>query len=83
MGKLLIRQNINLSLYLMLLDEKMIEYVILHELTHTVELNHSTKFWEKLSVFCGEDAKMLDKNCDTIYPTVTHIFRALKTITNL
>ncbi|MDK2969725.1 MAG: hypothetical protein PWQ65_832 [Bacteroidota bacterium] len=54
-------KNINLSLYLMLLDEKMIEYVILHELTHTLELNHSTKFWEKLSVFCGEDAKMLDK----------------------
>jgi predicted metal-dependent hydrolase len=38
--------NINLSLYLLLLPEHLIDYVILHELCHTKELNHSKKFWE-------------------------------------
>ena len=52
-------KNINLSLYLMLLDEKMIEYVILHELAHTVHLNHSADFWRLLSQFCGENAQGL------------------------
>jgi predicted metal-dependent hydrolase len=52
-------KNINLSLYLMLLDEKFIDYVILHELTHTVHLNHSAEFWQLLSQFCGEDAQGL------------------------
>ena len=37
--------NINLSLYLMLLPTHLVDYVILHELCHTKELNHSDKFW--------------------------------------
>lgn len=54
-------KNINFSLYLMLLPEKYIDYVILHELAHTVEMNHSRDFWELLSEFCGEDAKALGR----------------------
>jgi hypothetical protein len=38
-------KNINLSLYLMLLPAHLIDYVILHELCHTKEMNHGNKFW--------------------------------------
>jgi len=38
-------KSINLSLYLMLLPAHLIDYVILHELCHTREMNHGDKFW--------------------------------------
>ena len=56
------KKSINFSLYLMLLPEKQIDYVVLHELAHTVEMNHGEKFWALLSRFCGEDAKALSRS---------------------
>lgn len=41
-------QSINLSLYLMLLPSHLIDYVLLHELAHTREMNHGKHFWELL-----------------------------------
>jgi len=38
-------RSINLSMYLMLLPSHLVDYVILHELCHTKEMNHSDKFW--------------------------------------
>lgn len=57
------RKNINLSLFLMMLPEHLINYVILHELAHTIELNHSPRFWQILDVFCDGKAQELDHEC--------------------
>lgn len=52
--------NINLSIHLMRLPEHLIDYVILHELVHTVHHNHSARFWSKLDEI-KNGAKNLDK----------------------
>jgi len=40
--------NINLNLQLMRLPDELIDYVILHELTHTHVKNHGPLFWQEL-----------------------------------
>ncbi|MCF8242884.1 MAG: M48 family metallopeptidase [Melioribacteraceae bacterium] len=54
------KNNLNFSVHLMQLPNHLIDYVILHELAHTIEKNHSVKFWKLLDSFTG-NAKKLDK----------------------
>lgn len=55
------KRNINLSLFLMMLPEHLIDYVILHELAHITEMNHSQKFWNLLNIYSNGKAKELDR----------------------
>jgi len=47
------QKTINLSLYTMNLSLELIDYVILHELTHTIHMNHSIDFYNHLDKVCG------------------------------
>ena len=52
-------QNINLSFYLMLLPSHLADYVILHELCHTREMNHGERFWKLMDEVTGGKTKKL------------------------
>lgn len=40
--------NLNFNCLLMLCPEKVRDYVVVHELCHRKEMNHSSKFWEQV-----------------------------------
>jgi len=53
--------DIRLSVYLLKLPKNLMDYVILHELAHTVHKNHQKSYWDFLEKFCGGNAKTWDK----------------------
>ena len=53
--------SINLSLYLVLIPKHLQDYVLQHELTHRLEMNHSPRFWARLDEFCDGKAKTMRK----------------------
>jgi predicted metal-dependent hydrolase len=50
--------NINLNIQLMRLPDHLIDYIILHELTHTVHRNHGRSFWSLLDNISGNAKKL-------------------------
>ena len=51
------KKHIVLNLFLMQLPWHLIDYVLLHELVHTEQLNHGDKFWERF-LECEPRAKL-------------------------
>lgn len=54
------KNNINLNVNLVRLPDKLIDYLILHELVHTRVKNHGPQFWEILNQHV-EEARRLDR----------------------
>ncbi len=52
--------NINLNLRLMMAPPAAIDYVILHELCHTRELNHGAAFWAQVARCCPGYQRWID-----------------------
>ena len=46
------QNNLNFNFKIIEKHNCLIDYLVLHELTHTLEKNHSQKFWDTLKTFC-------------------------------
>lgn len=61
--------EIALSVFLVQLPEPLIEYVLIHELVHTQQMNHSQAFWQELSSNMP-DYKQRRKTLKSYRPTI-------------
>jgi predicted metal-dependent hydrolase len=59
-GSCSIQNNISINYKLLQFEKKAIEYVVLHELCHIKEKNHSARFWELVSFYMS-DYKLVEK----------------------
>lgn len=69
-GSCTARNDINLSLFLALLPVHLAEYVVLHELCHTVHKNHSAAFHELLDRVCGDRSRELNRELKAYRPDI-------------
>ncbi|MDO4461200.1 MAG: SprT family zinc-dependent metalloprotease [Bacteroidia bacterium] len=55
------RGRICINIHCMRLPNHLIDYVLLHELCHTIYHDHQAGFWAKMEEVCNGQAKILDK----------------------
>lgn len=48
------KNSLNFSWYCMMADRDTLDYIIIHELCHMREFNHSKKFWAEVERYCPE-----------------------------
>lgn len=62
------RNDLSLSVYLMLLPDHLIEYIIIHELCHTIHRNHSVAFHSLVDHHLGGREKELNRELKQYHP---------------
>jgi predicted metal-dependent hydrolase len=62
-------QSVSLNVKLLFLSPPLVDYVIIHELCHVKELNHSDRFWELVGHHCP-DYRALDAQLRSMWKTV-------------
>ena len=62
------RNSISLNIHIIRLPQHLQEYIILHELSHTVHRHHQKPFWQLLDRLTGGRARKLDRELDTYNP---------------
>ena len=55
------QRNINISCYLVTVPPHLIDYVLLHELSHTIEMNHGPQFWALMDKLTNRQSQALRK----------------------
>jgi len=48
------KNNLNFNWRLLMTPEPVIDYVVVHELSHLKEMNHTKKFWQVVAIYCPE-----------------------------
>lgn len=69
-GSCTVRNDINLSLSLVLLPDHLAEYIVLHELCHTVHKNHSARFHALLESVTGGRHRSLNRELKAYRPDI-------------
>lgn len=63
------RKSISLNAKLLFLDPALVRYVMIHELCHTLEMNHAPRFWRLVQSACP-DFRALNKTLRQAWSTV-------------
>ncbi|MFZ1548823.1 MAG: M48 family metallopeptidase, partial [Candidatus Nitrotoga sp.] len=56
-GSCTTRGDVRLNWQLIKMPLHLIDYVVVHELAHLIEMNHSTAFWQVVEIACSDYAK--------------------------
>ena len=52
------RGTLSINALLLFMREECVRYVLIHELCHTLEMNHSERFWNHVAKFCPNYGKL-------------------------